>query len=290
MIDTTKKNVESPERTIETYKNTIRKEFEFLKKTTTSIDLFAKAIDLPDQLGCLVPVCEMHANDEQLISVLAKWRADNSFAFPTQFPVTLAGTRSWLRSKLLDVEDRLLFLVLDKHGYYVGHLGYANALNDNMEIEVDNVIRGEKNASKGIMNSAMKALIKWAEDTIWPETIYLRVLQDNHHAIDFYHKLEFKNDCVIPLRRHEKDKEISYTPLEKYDKNPPDSIFQRMVFTPSFKSDKTSKILTAGPSISARESSYVMDAVRYGWNNQWSGYIKSLRLHLLTTWYEICTQ
>lgn len=36
----------------------------------------------------------------------------------------------------------------------------------------------------------------------------------------------------------------------------------------------TREILTAGPTISGRESEYVLDACRYGWNNEWSKYIK----------------
>jgi perosamine synthetase len=34
-------------------------------------------------------------------------------------------------------------------------------------------------------------------------------------------------------------------------------------------------ILTAGPSISAREVAYALDAVRHGWNRRWSGYLDS---------------
>ena len=33
-------------------------------------------------------------------------------------------------------------------------------------------------------------------------------------------------------------------------------------------------ILTAGPSISAREASYTLDAARRGWNNEWNKYIR----------------
>src|SRR5438132_5560054 len=33
-------------------------------------------------------------------------------------------------------------------------------------------------------------------------------------------------------------------------------------------------ILTAGPSISAREASYALDAARHGWNDQWNSYLR----------------
>lgn len=47
-----------------------------------------------------------------------------------------------------------------------------------------------------------------------------------------------------------------------------------MVYSPVRKIEGAEMILTAGPSISAREASYALDAARYGWNTQWSGYIK----------------
>ena len=111
------------DRTVEVYKQAVRKNFSFLKQTMQLDDLFAKSIPLAHGAGFLVPVCELHATDDGLIAKLAQWRAENAFAYPTQFPVTIAGTTSWLRSKLLDVEDRILFLVLDRYGNPIGHLG-----------------------------------------------------------------------------------------------------------------------------------------------------------------------
>ena len=103
-------------------------------------DLFAKGLPLKDNMGFLLPVCELHKSDESLIRTLAQWRDQNSYAYPTRFPVTEDGTKKWLRAQVLDNQSRLLFLLVDKFGNRIGHLGYTNCLNDNGEMEIDNVV------------------------------------------------------------------------------------------------------------------------------------------------------
>lgn len=261
-------------RAIETYQQAVRSNFSFLKQTSRLDDLFAKSIPLADGAGGLLPICELHATDKELIKKLAQWREENFFAYPTQFPVTIEGTTSWLRSKLLDVEDRILFLVLDKYGAAVGHLGYANSLNEQGEMEIDNVVRGLKEATPGIMSHAMRALVDWAEEMIGPRSIFLRVFSDNEHAVEFYRKLDFKDDQLLPLRRHEQGNTIQFDPVAEGDEAEPDKHYLRMVYAPGRDFQPTEMILTAGPSISAREASYALDAARNGWNRQWNKYLK----------------
>ncbi|MBU0640353.1 MAG: GNAT family N-acetyltransferase [Planctomycetes bacterium] len=258
---------------METYKTAVRRNFDFLKRTTQLHDLFAKSIPLADEQGVLVPVCELHVDDEGLIATLASWREENAFAYPTQFPVTRDGTRTWLRKRLLDTEDRLLFLILDRHGKPVGHLGYASAINDQGEMEIDNVVRGVKDGYRGIMGRAMQAVLEWAEQTIGPRQIFLRVFSDNQRAVEFYHRLGFRDGQLTPLRKHVDGETISYKPLEEGDTAPPDKQFLRMDYAPQHVVDGSQMILTAGPSISAREASYALDAARTGWNHQWSKYL-----------------
>ena len=261
-------------RAVSVYQQTVRQEFAFLKQTTQLDDLYAKSIPLPRNTGFLLPVCELHAMDETLIARLSQWRSDNAFAFPTQFPVTLAGTARWLRHNLLDAEDRLLFLVLDAYGAPVGHLGFANALNEACELEVDNVIRGVKNSNSGIMSLAMQALLDWGEEHLLPKTISLRVFSDNDHASNFYRRIGFVDRDHQPLRRHVDADSIVYQSPAKDDMAPPDKEFLRMVYKPDRLVEGSEMILTAGPSISAREVSYALDAARYGWNRQWNSYLK----------------
>lgn len=248
---------------INAYKLSIKNNFAFLKSTETLDDLHAKTIKLPDNKGYLVPITQLHQADDLLIQKLADWRNENAASFPSQAPVTFASTKNWLVNFLLKVEDRLLFLVADKFGNYVGHLGFANGLNDEGQLEVDNVVRGVKNANPGIMHVAMQQLLQWANEVLMPKHIYLRVLNDNAHAIQFYKKLGFSEGSLIPVPNAA---DSNGHPIEKN--------YLRMEYTPTEKHDHNELILTAGPSITAREVSYTLDAVRSGWNNQWNKYIK----------------
>ena len=262
-----------PARQAQVFQNAIRKQFSFLKQTDRLDALYTKAIPLQPAVGFLLPVCELHADNEALISTFSQWRRENAFAFPTQFPVTDAGTKSWLRARLLDTPDRMLFLVVDKHGREVGHLGFASCLNDRGEMELDNIVRGVKTGYPGIMRNAMRALMKWAHEVIGPRSFFLRVFADNEHAVRFYRELGFVDDELQPLRKQVRGESISYVAVEPGDTAPPDKQFLRMVYAP--KGDDVGKemILTAGPSVSAREIFYTFDAARSGWNAQWSGYL-----------------
>jgi len=215
---------------IESYKQTVQKKFSVLKQINNSKDLLLKNIPLIQREDFLIPVCELHMIDESLIEKLAQWREENSFAYPSQFPVTIMGTKNWLRYKVLEVDDRILFLIIDKSKNLIGHLGFSNALNDFRELEMDNIVRGVKKISPGIMNAAMKTLLNWAKQTIKPHLVYLRVFSDNEHAIHFYHKLGFDDDCLIPLRLDKEGEGIYYRPLTKKDNAKPDKYFLRMVY------------------------------------------------------------
>ncbi len=285
-------STEMQERRINTYNGAVIKNFRFLKNTEHLDDLFAKSISLAENQGFLVPICQLHIKDTELIVKLATWREENSFAYPTQFPVTFPGTKSWLQNQVLDNEGRILFLVLDKYGNAVGHLGFANCINNKLEMEIDNVVRGIGKVEPGIMANAMKAIMDWAQEIISPEIIYLRVFNDNERAVRFYSKLGFEKDGLIPLRRYEEGAKICYRELPHDDHNEPDKYFLKMTLGYQKLSEAKEMILTAGPSISAREASYALDAARYGWNNQWNKYIKefeSVFANYIGTKYALAT-
>ena len=80
------------ENTTSIYQSAIRKSFAFLKRTKRIDELLVKQIPLPDGLGVLLPICELHADDSHLIEDLSSWRRSNQVAYPTRFPVTTEGT------------------------------------------------------------------------------------------------------------------------------------------------------------------------------------------------------
>ncbi len=281
-IESTVADDVSPDRrAAHVYNKAVLGGFDFLKRTTRLDDLMAKAVALPDGRGHLVPVCDLHDGDDALIAKFADWREANSSAFPSRFPVTHAGTASWLRAKVLDVDDRLLFLVTDRRGYPIGHMGFANAVNDAMGLEVDNVVRGVPGAEPGLMGEAMASMLDWAEEMFRPRSVYLRVLTDNQHAIEFYTRLGFRGDGLVPLRRHREGGGEVLRACEDGDVRLADAHFLRMVYAPDRTIDEApSLISTAGPSISAREASYALDAAKHGWNKQWSGYLTRLEANV----------
>jgi perosamine synthetase len=260
------------DRSIACYRNAVERNFQFLKGTTLLDDLYAKSLRLPKGAGFLLPTCGVHVDDDALIADLTAWRNADVAAYPSQFVATPASTRAWLRDRVLAVPDRMLFLVMNRFGRCVGHLGFANAINDDCSLEMDNIVRGVKKRDLGIMTHAMTALLDWAEEKLGPREIFLRVFETNAHAIAFYEKLGFARDRLLPLTKHHDNGNTFYHPAAPGAR--PDAHFVRMVHRPRRAGLGEKMILTAGPSISGREASYALDAARHGWNDQWNKYLR----------------
>ena len=179
-----------------------RREFERLKHTD--------APPIPIAGGSLVPVSRAHAADERLIAALARWRVANEFAYPTRFPVTLAGTGAWLRERVLAAPERMMFLVHDASGRPIDHAGFV--ADGDRTLKLDNVMRGERGAP-GIMTAAVTALLRWADRTLEPVAVRLPVFAHNGHAIRFYRRIGFHDAGLVPLRRLELGERVEYVPL-----------------------------------------------------------------------------
>jgi perosamine synthetase len=257
---------------LDVYKKAVVANFSFLKSANNVQEAFLRAIPV-EQSGFLVPICNAHQGDDELLQKLTNWRNKNVDVYPTQFVATIEGTRSWLKDRLLAVEDRVLFLVVDNLGKVSGHIGFSGCNNNDFLFEIDNVVRGDSSAVKGLFSKGMIALMEWARKTLNVGGFFLRVMDDNHHAIDFYKRNEFVEDRHIPLFKEEKDGFICYR--EAGEGEQPVKTFLRMVWQPSRGYVGKSLILTAGPSISAKEAVYAYDASLYGWNSNWSKYLSA---------------
>ena len=252
------------------YKKSVTDNFYFLKNSKNIKDAYLKAIPIENS-GFLLPVSQYHSEDEALLESLTRWRNENVEVYPTQFQATIESTRSWILNRLIMVEDRILFLVVDAKGSVVGHMGFNGCHNDKLLFEIDNVVRGNQSAEKGLFSTAMQCLIEWARKTINVEGFFLRVMDDNPHAIEFYKKNNFVENKRIPLIKEINGNTVSYReagPGEELIK-----CFVNMEFKPSIEKIGESLILTAGPSVSAKESFYSYDAALKGWNREWSKYL-----------------
>lgn len=226
------------------YRRTVLREFAALKSITRLDEALCRSLRLPDGRGSLMCVGELHADDDATIDTLARFRAGVT-TFPGTFRVTYAGTKRWLRSGLLDVPDRILFLVLGPAGQTLGHLGFAHADNPDRRMEVDNVIRGVPRTMPGIMADAMMMLTEWADSSFGPSEIHLRVLEDNGHAIRFYEQLGFVRVGREPLRRREDDGEVRYVPLTPDDDAPADRFYACMRLDRLAAKRRTPRLLSA---------------------------------------------
>lgn len=120
-----------------------------------------------------------------------RWRIANQQFYASQPKITEESFRTWLINHVFK-KTRFLFWVLDTQGRPIGHIGLYRFHGDSCEI--DNALRGIKR-EKGRMSEALKSLIKWTFKNIPINVLYLRVLSDNTHAIEFYKKNGF-----IPVR------------------------------------------------------------------------------------------
>ena len=243
--------------------------FGFLKGSDSIKAAYLKGIDLPSG-GLLLPFSTCHLADDDLLTTLADWRNVNVSAYPTQFVATPESTRRWAEVGLLENQGRILFLVLNNHGKIVGHLGFNNCTNNGSRFEIDNVVRG-CNSNKGILSEAMQAICTWAKSKFPVDEIYLRVLESNSHAVKFYERLGFVCGQKTKLRKVNKGATTNLEALPDGSSDYEDK-FVEMVLQEKVESGD-SLILTAGPSISAIESSYAYDAAARGWNSRWSTYL-----------------
>ncbi len=251
------------------YEKSVIENFKFLKSAKTIQQAYLRSIPI-GQDGFLLPICEAHIPDDQLLYRLTEWRNTNLSVYPAQFIASVDSTRSWLVEKLLNVPDRILFLVVDNAGNSIGHLGFNECINEEMLFEIDNVVMGMQSKNKRIFSKAFVALIDWARKTINVEGFFLRVMEDSPTAINFYIKNFFVEEKKIPLVKEASKNFISYRMAkdgERGEKN-----LLRMKYVPPAVIPN-SVILTAGPSISAREGVYAYDAALYGWNGDWSKYL-----------------
>ncbi len=225
------------------YNQRVLQAFSNAKSCTTYAEAFKQSLPLPDNAGYLLPVCELHMSDDITIAKLAKWRDENNSFYPSQFIVTFEGTKKWLRERLLDTKDRMLFLVLDKGGNALGHVGLASAINEEEEVEIDNILRGEKQAEPGIMSLAMEALLKWTQEVLQPKRIFLRTFHDNRHAITFYQRLGFADEKLLPLKLVKSEGFDSYVSDEDPNQaGSADSYYLRMIYSSTPTASKKKRI------------------------------------------------
>lgn len=201
---------------VKNFIQTVSTHFESIKKINNIEMTMNNAVYLSGNQGFLLPLCKIHIHDDEICDKLTNWRNDFMFAFQTQFKATPERTCIWLENFINNAPTRLLYLIMDLKNNPIGHIGLANP-DQTGRIELDNVIRGESNVEPGIMANAISTLSSWCKNTFFSKQIFLRVLEDNKHAVNFYKKLGFKINKREPLKKIESPDLISYIPTSQND-------------------------------------------------------------------------
>lgn len=163
--------------------------------------------------GRLRPITYESLKNDEDIAMLARWRKDAQEWFPSQFNVTIDGTRKWLEEAVLQTKDRILFWVEDNNGKPIGHVGlYRFDYRENF-CEIDNIVRGEKGVFANAMYLACSTLIDWTIKNLKVQDLYLRVVSDNAKALALYDKLNFIEIQRIPLLKFKEEEVIRWVEL-----------------------------------------------------------------------------
>lgn len=241
----------------------------FLQKPTNLRELFTRSYEfkLDGQSFSLVPFTNLDSRGEETAVLLSEWRTRNIHAYPTRSEITTEGTKLWFQNAVLENPYRVLFWLMDSSLTRLGHIGVVFQPEEEL-LEIDNVLRGVIQYP-GLMSEALGAIENIIEHEFSMTSVNLRVLESNNRAVQFY----LRNGYSVTKKEH-----------LKWVHNPKGSILMpgdpaedsflsmEKILQPS-SAELPNPILTAGPSITPREVSYVTDAVSRGWNHNHSDYI-----------------
>ena len=173
----------------------------------SSIKASAKYENLDFHLMLITREC---IQNDHIIHLMSKWRKENEFWFPAIFPVSDERTKVWLEEKVINVKDRLLFLI-EIENEYIGHVGLWQFDYDNMACDIDNVIRGE-HKHPGIIHYVIDLLHSWARSELCIREFYLQTLLENIRAMRLYTRLGYVVINTEPLIQKEVDGRLEWVP------------------------------------------------------------------------------
>lgn len=204
--------------------------------------------------------------NDDIITLLAAWRKKHAEWFPSQFPVTSSRTRKWLQDKVIRTPDRILFLV-SVDGTSIGHVGLNRFDWTNHTCDIDNIVRGVPK-QPGVIGEAIRDMMDWARDVLHVRGFTLTTSSDNKKALRLYNRLGFVETKRVPLlyKKNTEGGEWIIAPKEYGGK------IKR--YDVHMKHQK--KLSFAGPSITKKEISYVIDGVKRGFYETFDKDIKAL--------------
>jgi RimJ/RimL family protein N-acetyltransferase len=149
----------------------------------------------PYNLFLLTSGCDKNS---EIVTLLARWREKHGVWFPAIFPVSIDGTAIWLKKKVIETPDRLLFMI-QVNQRYIGHVGLFRFRFGDKACEIDNIVRGE-DSCPGIMGEAIGQMMEWGRVHLGLRRYELQTFSDNQKSIKLYHRLGFFEVRKVPMQ------------------------------------------------------------------------------------------
>ena len=185
-------------------------------------------VGVAGQTYTLRPLGAWCLDHPEIVRLIADSRRRNQIAFPAIFNVTYAGTLAWFKKRVIEDPERILFGVFNADGCMVAHAGLATFDWGANDVEIDNVMRCDDTAPKGLMTHVTNALVRHAYDTLGLTSVSLRVFGDNHRAIKLYMQCGFRPVESIPLTCVFNESGLSWQQQDNFASGQTFRIFLRM--------------------------------------------------------------
>ena len=137
---------------------------------------------------------------DETIHLLTNWRKMYSDFFTSKFNISENRTKQWLEKNYIFKNDRILFLLI-LNGKKIGHIGIINYNKNNNSAEIDNVLRGNRENSTRIMETALTKILEIGFNDLQITKFTLKVFDDNTKAISLYTKCGFTLVDSVPLTK-----------------------------------------------------------------------------------------
>ncbi len=256
----------------------LKRVFKFYKRSNSEMQLMTSVIEFEVNSQddfLLVPLSYMHLEDNHVVEELCDLRNNFISIYPNSSAADISSTKKWLKELVMSNDYRILFLVVDKKNKIHGHLGLWQ--RDDLNLELDNVVKAPHSNALGLFSAAVTAIEKWINELVNVSELKLRVLESNKQATQFY----IKNGYTEVSRKamHWVANEDGSRILEESTAGKSNEAWITMKKSLEETPFGEKIIPTAGPSITAFEIAYVNDAVKTGWNSMHSDYSTRFSQH-----------
>ena len=180
------------------------------------------------KVGTLRLIDKGLANNAELIVALTKWRNNAMQFFLSQFVATKERTEQWLSNVAISSHDRLLFVVEDNSGNYVGNVGISNFSSS--EAELDNFIRGESGGDPKLILYAELSMLRWIYCNFDVVKVKLQVFSNNWIPISIHLSIGFEITEKCMLSKTSNGSDVQYH-INSTEGEPVNFSYLQMVLT-----------------------------------------------------------